>query len=107
MYERDSLAHDTTVKEKNIDYLQDNMKFSEFSLAGEVARYLNISCIFAARILRESVDGINTVLEAVNRYNAVLDPQWGQPYNAPPKAGSPQIIILSTFSMTESRGCRI
>ena len=73
MYERDSLAHDTTVKEKNIDYLQDNMKFSEFSLAGEVARYLNISCIFAARILRESVDGINTVLEAVNRYNAVLD----------------------------------
>ena len=31
MYERDSLARDTTVKEKNIDYLQDNMKFSEFS----------------------------------------------------------------------------
>ena len=73
MYERDSLARDTTVKEKNIDYLQDNMKFSEFSLAGEVARYLNISCILAAKILRESVDGIETVLEAVNRYNAVLD----------------------------------
>src|SRR5699024_3409374 len=73
MYERDSLARDTTVKEKNIDYLQDNMKFSEFSLAGEVARYLNISCILAARILRESVDGIDTVLDAVNRYNAVLD----------------------------------
>jgi hypothetical protein len=31
MYERDSLACDTTVKEKNIDYLQENMKFSEFS----------------------------------------------------------------------------
>lgn len=73
MYERDSLAHDTTVKEKNIDYLQENMKFSEFSLAGEVARYLNISCILAARIMRESVDGIDVVLEAVNRYNAVLD----------------------------------
>ena len=73
MYERDSLAHDTTVKEKNIDYLQENMKYSEFSLAGEVARYLNISCILAARILRESVDGIETVLDVVNRYNAVLD----------------------------------
>ena len=73
MYERDSLARDTTVKEKNIDYLQENMKFSEFSLAGEVARYLNISCILAARIMRESVDGIDVVLEAVNRYNAVLD----------------------------------
>lgn len=73
MYERDSLARDTTVKEKNIDYIQENMKFSEFSLAVEVPRYLNISCILAARILRESVDGIDTVLEAVNRYNAVLD----------------------------------
>lgn len=73
MYERDSLARDTTVKEKNIDYLQENMKISEFSLAGEVARYLNISCVLASRILRESVDGIDTVLDAVNRYNAVLD----------------------------------
>lgn len=73
VYEGDSLARDTTVKEKTVDYLQDNMRYSEFSLAGEVARYLNISCILAARILRESVDGINVILEAVNRYNAVLD----------------------------------
>ena len=71
-YERDSLARDTTVKEKNVDYLQDNMKFSEFSLVGEVARYLNISCILAARILRESVDGIDVLLDRVNRYNEVL-----------------------------------
>ena len=73
MYERDSLARDTTVKEKNIDYLHDNMKYSEFSLAGEVARYLNISCILSAKILHECVDGIDAVLKAVNRYNAVLD----------------------------------
>lgn len=73
VYEGDSLARDTTVKEKTVDYLQDNMRYSEFSLAGEVARYLNISCILSARILRESVDGIDVILEAVNRYNAVLD----------------------------------
>ena len=73
VYEGDSLARDTTVKEKTVDYLQDNMRYSEFSLAGEVARYLNISCILAARILRESVDGIDVILEAVNRYNSVLD----------------------------------
>ena len=73
VYEGDSLARDTTVKEKTVDYLQDNMRYSELSLAGEVARYLNISCILAARILRESVDGIDVILEAVNRYNAVLD----------------------------------
>ncbi len=73
VYMGDSLARDTSVKEKNVDYLQNNMKYSEFSLAGEVARYLNISCLLAARIIRESVDGINVILDSINRYNAVLD----------------------------------
>ena len=73
MYEGDSLARDTTVKEKTVDHLQNNMKYSAFSLAGEVARYLNISCILAAKILRESVDGLSAILDAVNRYNAILD----------------------------------
>lgn len=72
IYEADSLARDTTIKTKNADDLQNNMKFSVYSLAGEVARYLNISCILAERILRESVDGIDVVLDAVNRYNGVL-----------------------------------
>lgn len=34
---------------------------------------MNISCILAAKILRESVDGADVILDAVNRYNAVLD----------------------------------
>lgn len=72
-YERDSLAHDISVKEKNVDFLQENMRYSEYTLTGEVARYLNISCILASKILRESADGIDVVLDAVNRYNAVLN----------------------------------
>jgi len=72
-YESDTLAHDTTVKEENIDYVQNNMRYSAFTLAGEIARYMNISCILASKILKESVDGVDTVLDAVNRYNAVLD----------------------------------
>ena len=72
MYERDSLARDTTVKEVNVDYLKENMRYSEFSLTAEVARYLNISCVLAAQILHEAKDGIDTILDAVNRYNAVL-----------------------------------
>ena len=71
-YQRDSLAHDTTVKQKNIDEYQENMKFSAFSLTGEVARYLNISCVLASRILHETKDGIDLVLEKVNQYNDVL-----------------------------------
>lgn len=39
MYERDSLAVDTTVKEINIDHIRENKKYSEFTLIGEIARY--------------------------------------------------------------------
>ncbi len=73
MYERDSLARDTTVKEKNIDHLKENMLYSEFSLAGEISRYLNISCVLTARILREAADGIGKILETVNKYNEVIN----------------------------------
>ena len=72
-YESDTLARDTTVKQVNIDYVKENMKYSAFSLAGEIARYLNISCILASKIVRESVDGVETILDAVNRYNEVFD----------------------------------
>ena len=65
VYEGDSLAHDTTVKEKNIDYLHNNMRYSAFTLIGEVARYLNISCVLVSRILRESVDGIKVILDTM------------------------------------------
>lgn len=73
MYERDSLAVDTTVKEINIDHIRENKKYSEFTLIGDIARYLNISCVLVARILRESVDGVDKILELVNCYNDILD----------------------------------
>lgn len=73
LYERDSLVVNTTVKEINIDSIRENKKFSEFTLVGEIARYLNISCVLVARILRESVDGIDKILELVNCYNDILD----------------------------------
>ena len=73
MYEKDSIARDSSVKEKNVDYIKEQKKFSEFSLVGELARYLNISCLLAARILRESVDGSNVIVEVVNKYNEILD----------------------------------
>lgn len=73
MYEKDSIARDSSLKEKNIDYIKDQMKFSEFSLVGEVARYLNISCVLINKIIKESVDGVDAILEAVNKYNEILD----------------------------------
>lgn len=73
MYEKDSIARDSSLKEKNIDYIKEQMRFSEFSLVGEVARYLNISCVFINKIIKESVDGVDAILEAINKYNEILD----------------------------------
>ena len=73
MYEKDTIARDSSLKEKNIDYIREQMKFSAFSLPGELARYLNISCLLASRILTESVDGIDAILGAVNKYNEILN----------------------------------
>lgn len=73
MYERNSIANDTSTKQSNADEYQVKMQYSAFSLAGEVARYLNISSILAAKILREAQDGMDVILADVNQYNAVLD----------------------------------
>ena len=73
IYERESIAADTTVKEKNADYIRDGVRYSKLTLIGEISRYLNISCITVSRILDESVDGTECILETVNKYNAVLD----------------------------------
>ena len=37
-----------------------------------MARYLNISCILAAKILREAKDGIDLIIDTINKYNEVL-----------------------------------
>ena len=68
MYERDSLVSDRTTKQKNIE----KIKFSQFTLVGEIARYLNISCITISKILEESVDGIELILEKINKYNDII-----------------------------------
>lgn len=73
IYERESIAADTTVKEKNADDIRNDVRYSKLTLIGEISRYLNISCITVSRILDESVDGTEYILETVNKYNAVLD----------------------------------
>lgn len=73
MYEKNSIAYDSILKEKNIDYIKEQMKFSLFSLVGEIARYLNISCLLVDRMLRESVEGVDEILDKVNNYNEILN----------------------------------
>ena len=72
MYEKDSINKGLSVKEKNIDDIKERMCFSAFSLTGEIARYLNISPVLAARIIRECKDGEKILLEAINKYNEII-----------------------------------
>lgn len=73
MYEKGSLRVNFSEKETNIDAMKQQMKYSEFSLVGEISRYMNIPCLTISRILRESVDGSETIVAAVNRHNEILD----------------------------------
>lgn len=72
-YEKSKMSSQTSAKETNVDDLREMAQYSAFTLAGELARYLNLSPIFLDKVLRESVDGIDLILEKVNTYNDVLD----------------------------------
>ncbi len=73
LYEKAEISGDNSIKEKNIDDVRNNTKYSQLTLTAEVARYLNISCLLASRILNESEDGIELILDTINKYNSVLD----------------------------------
>ena len=73
MYEKGSLRLGLSEKEMNIDAIKNQERFSEFSLTAEISRYMNVSCLLIERILRESVDGSSTIVEAVNRHNEILE----------------------------------
>ena len=70
--EIESLRYDTNEKKKNIDESSIDMRYSAFSLTGEIARYLNISCLLVSKMLNECVDGIDTIIELVSKYNRLL-----------------------------------
>lgn len=72
MYEKESIRLNMSTKEKEIDTSESQRKFSELTLTGEIARYLNVSCLLVSKILRESNDGCDKILEAVNKYNDIL-----------------------------------
>ena len=72
MYEKESLRLNMSTKEKKLDTSDSQMKFSELSLVGEIARYLNISCILISKILREAVDGEDEIIKAINTHNEIL-----------------------------------
>ena len=72
MIEKGSLRLNAHEKETVIDDEKDNVRYSEMTLVAEISRYLNLSCLTVSKILRESIDGIDTVLDYINKYNEIL-----------------------------------
>ncbi|MDR3206667.1 MAG: hypothetical protein LBT41_06230, partial [Candidatus Methanoplasma sp.] len=72
MLRKDGIIGGTMIMGEKINNAKESMKYSAFSLTGEIARYLNVSCILTAKILEESTDGIETILGALNEYNEIL-----------------------------------
>ena len=73
MYEKDAISREMTVKEKDISHLVKGVQYSQFTLVGELARYMNLSPLLLNRIISEAADGADKILALVNKYNIILD----------------------------------
>lgn len=58
--------------DKDMSLYKDKRMFTELTLCAEISRYLNISPLRIKNILRESEDGITTILQHINEYNELL-----------------------------------
>jgi len=72
IYKKESLRLNMATKKRVLDTSDSQMKYSELTLIGEVARYLNLSCILVSKIIREAKDGVSVILNAVNKHNEIL-----------------------------------
>lgn len=72
VYEKQKISSQTTVKGRNVDEIRQMKQYSLFTLSADISRYLNRSPLLIHRILTESIDGSERVVEVVNRYNDVI-----------------------------------
>lgn len=75
VYEKDNIAHDTSVKERIlVPSAEGAMTYSKLSLVAEVARLMGpeVSCLVIDRMLEESSEGVEKVLRFVNRHNELI-----------------------------------
>lgn len=73
MYVKEGLTTSSVVRERNVNYMVSKLVYTEIMLAAEVAKYFpDIRCTEVARILRESEEGIDEILVAVNEHNDII-----------------------------------
>lgn len=72
LYEKKGLTKDMVVKKKNIDNVKESIKYSFLMMIGEIARYLNVKGSLISKIISESDDGVELIIEKVNKYNDII-----------------------------------
>lgn len=73
MYIKDGLTTASAVRESNVNYIVNKLRYSEMTLVAEVAKYFpNKRCTEIAKILRESEEGMEYVLATVNEHNEII-----------------------------------
>ena len=73
MYVKEGLTTSSVVRESNVNYMVSKTAYTEITLVAEVAKYFpDIRCTEVARILRESEEGIDKILLAVNEHNDII-----------------------------------
>lgn len=71
VYEKESLTDQRTVKKSAVE-LGGEREYSSYMLVGEIAKYLNMSCLLIEQILTESIDGMAKIASTVSKYNDFL-----------------------------------
>lgn len=65
------LGRDSGTK-KILTDAKENAEYSALTLTAEVARYVGKSCLSVREVIEDSVEGMDKVLAAVNKYNEIL-----------------------------------
>ena len=72
-YVKDGITTASVVIESDANSIVKQYRYSELTLVSEIARFFpNIKCTFLAKIIRESKEGVEGVLSAVNEHNEIL-----------------------------------
>ena len=73
VYQKDGILTTTGIRQNDANYMVEKMKYSEISLVAEVAKYFPaLKCSQIAKMLRESNEGMPTLLAFVNAHNELI-----------------------------------
>ena len=73
MYVKEGISTASVVRESTVNYMVDKMEYSELTLVAEIAKYFpDVRCTQIAKMLRESEEGLPTILIMVNEHNEII-----------------------------------